>query len=340
MNWKNGFATNRPNLIPFMPENPHPTHPTLLILAAGMGSRYGGLKQIDPMGSEGETLLEYSVYDAIQSGFGRIVFIIREDFAADFKAKVTDRFADQIRVDCVFQDMQDLPGDLKAPADRSKPWGTGHAVLAARNAIREPFAVINADDFYGRRTFEVLAEMMRSWSGDSASDGPIRAGMAAFPLSQTLSAHGKVSRGICQANEDGKLVSIVEQSAIRASAEGPIVAEGPEAGRIFSPHQLVSMNAFAFEPAFFPELEKDFHTFLEQRIDEENAEFFLPTACTQMLTDGRLTMDVRTSNATWLGMTYAADAEGVRSALKMFINQGIYPPGLWQCPNPDKHGEG
>ncbi|MCC5834545.1 MAG: NTP transferase domain-containing protein [Opitutales bacterium] len=305
------------------------TPPTLLILAAGMGSRYGGLKQIEPMGPEGETILEYSVFDAIRSGFGKVVFVIRRDFDQAFRDNVLSRFTSTIDIECVYQDPDDLPGDFRKPTDRSKPWGTGHAVLAARKAIHEPFAVINADDFYGAETFKVLARFCADWQ-TSEQDQKVRAGLAAFPLASTLSAHGAVSRGICSTDAEGRLLSIREQGHIRIAQEGAMIVEGPDKGKMFSPEQLVSMNAFAFESGFFKHLETAFEHFLSEQVEVAGSEFFLPEACTRLMREGNLRIDVARSDASWLGVTYGADAEAVRSALKMFTDQGLYPQGLWQ----------
>ncbi len=337
MNWRNGFATSLPVNRRCIPEFDMKTSPTLLILAAGMGSRYGGLKQIEPMGPEGETILEYSVFDAVRSGFGKVVFVIRRDFDQAFRDNVLSRFASTIDIECVYQDPDDLPGDFRKPADRSKPWGTGHAVLAARNAIHEPFAVINADDFYGADTFKALARFCRDWQ-KSEPQHTVRAGLAAFPLASTLSAHGAVSRGICSTDAEGRLLSIREQGHIRISQEGPMVIEGPDKGKMFSPDQLESMNAFAFEPGFFKHLENAFEHFLSEQIQVAGSEFFLPEACTRLMREGNLRIDVARSDASWLGITYGADAEAVRSALKMFTDQGLYPRGLWQG-NPSAENE-
>lgn len=305
------------------------TCPTLLILAAGMGSRYGGLKQLDPMGPGGETILEYSVFDAIRAGFGKVVFVIRKEFDQAFREQVLGRFDGAIDIDCVYQDLSDLPPPHTVPLQRKKPWGTGHAVLAARKAIHSPFAVINADDFYGAQTFRVLADFCRDWDRGS-DDGPVKAGLAAYPLSSTLSAHGEVSRGVCSTDAAGRLLSITEQGNIRSTPEGPEVARGPNSGRIFGRDQLVSMNAFAFESGFFAKLMQAFEGFLSEHGDADGSEFFLPEACTRLMLERQLDIRVVRSDASWLGVTYSADADGVRSALKMFTDQGLYPEGLWQ----------
>lgn len=311
--------------------------PTLLILAAGMGSRYGGLKQLEPMGPGGETILEYSVFDAIRAGFGKVVFVIRKDFDQAFRDQVLSRFDGAIDIDCVYQELADLPSNLTPPPERKKPWGTGHAVLTARNAIQEPFAVINADDFYGHKTFEVLANFCRAWQQDN-QEGMVQAGLAAFPLTRTLSAHGEVSRGVCATDESGRLLSITEQGGIRSTAEGPEVTKGPDAGKIFAKDQLVSMNAFAFEARFFEVLQSAFNEFLSAHGTATDSEFFLPTACTQLMHEGKLEISVQRSEASWLGVTYAGDAPGVRSTLNMFTDQGLYPNGLWEN-TPDTRDE-
>jgi len=237
--------------------------PALLVLAAGMGSRYGGLKQLDPVGPGGETILDYSVYDALRAGFGRVVFVIRRDFEAQFRENVMARYAGRASVEAVFQSTDALPSGAAARPKREKPWGTGHAVWCAREAIRENFAVINADDFYGADAFVQLARFL------GEPQFRRRFAMIGFQLARTLSEHGSVSRGVCVV-ADGSLMSIVERTGIAAADVGP--------GRIFTGEEIVSMNCWGFNPALFPALGQDLREFLAARGADPAAEFFLPAA--------------------------------------------------------------
>jgi hypothetical protein len=298
-------------------------------MAAGMGSRYGGLKQMVAFGPSGETILEYAVFDAIRSGFSKVVFIIRKEFEQDFRDKVVSRFADKIAVELAFQELSDLPGEYTVPADRSKPWGTGHAVWVARELLDKPFAVMNADDFYGKECFAALAGEMIGWDVNDPPK-PVPSCMAAFPLAKTLSAHGTVSRGICAVSEDGILEGIEEVGNLSTGADGPVVADGEGKGRRWPADQPVSMNAFGFHPQFLPLLEEGLLAYLNTMEDPLKGEYYLPSACTRFLCEGKLRRKGLHTDSSWLGVTYTEDTEGVRSALRFMIDQGDYPAALWE----------
>jgi len=287
--------------------------PTLVVLAAGMGSRYGGLKQFDPIGPSGETVLDYGVFDAARAGFTRVVFVIRRESEAEFQSKVTAKYAGRIRVDFVYQSADDLPQGFDVPAGREKPWGTGHAVWCARGAVTGPFAVINADDFYGASAFARLAAFLGQASGPDYA-------MVGFRLANTLSPNGTVSRGICTA-QHGRLVSIVEEKAIAAPDVGP--------GGRFSGSELVSMNFWGFTPAIFDGLEAGFRSFLAAA-PEPKAEFYLPAAVSAQIAAGAATVHVLPSEDSWFGITYREDKLPVASAVAALVGRGIYPAALFR----------
>lgn len=303
--------------------------PTLLVLAAGMGSRYGGLKQLDGLGPSGETLLEYALYDARRAGFTRAVFVIRRDIEADFCAKVLARF--ECCLDCavVFQEKEDLPGGHEAPAGRRKPWGTAHAVWAAREAIDEPFAVINADDFYGQRSYALLSDFF------AAGAAPQEGALVAFALERTLSPHGTVSRALCEVDAGGLLTGLTEHTRIEATGGG-IVSHGPQ-GTVRLPAEApVSVNLVGLPPAFFALLEDFLDGFLrageERRAADPQAkegEAYLPAAIDAAIGAGALRVHVLQTPESWFGVTYAADRERTRAALQERIKAGEYPPDLW-----------
>jgi UTP-glucose-1-phosphate uridylyltransferase len=289
--------------------------PSLLVLAAGLGSRYGGLKQIDPVGPSGETLLDYAVFDALRAGFDRFVFVIRRDFAQAFEAQVLAKYADRARVEVVFQAPDHLPLAFTAPADRQKPWGTGHAVWCAWALRLDNFAVINADDFYGADAFQRLGDFLRAHPPAEAHFA-----MAGFRLAETLSEHGTVARGICAADA-GRLRSIVERTAIAAAQVGP--------GREFSGDELVSMNCWGFTPAFFPLLEARLTAFLAARREEQGAEFYLPAAVSGLIGSGEAEVDVLPAAGPWFGVTYREDRPRVAAALAGLVAGGAYPARLF-----------
>ena len=317
----------RPHLGPsfFVLQRFDSMNPTLLILAAGMGSRYGGLKQMDPMGPHGETVLDYSVYDAIRAGFGRVVFIIREDFAEAFQQGVGARFAGRIQVDYVFQRLDDLPEGFSVPDGRSKPWGTAHAVRAARHAIHEPFAVINADDFYGRDAYLKAAGF---FAGLPASASQASA-MVGYPLENTLSNHGHVNRGICKTDEAGCLTNVEEYLNIERESDGLVRGNALDGKRHVVPAgSLVSMNFWAFGPAFFVQLEEAFSRFLLESGDQMKSECYIPTVVDHLIHGGHAQCRVLQTTSPWFGVTYPDDKPHVVQAIRKLITAGEYPEQL------------
>ena len=292
--------------------------PTLLVLAAGMGSRYGGLKQIDPVGPSGETVLDYAVFDALRAGFGRVVFVIRRDFEAVFRAQVGAKYAGRIAVDYVFQALDDLPSGHAAPAGREKPWGTGHAVWCARTAVREPFAVINADDFYGPDSFVQLARFL---SVPAAPAAPASFAMVGFTLANTLSEHGAVARGQCETGPDGRLKSITERTGILAADVGP--------GRTYTGGETVSMNCWGFTPALFAGLDAQLREFLAARSGDPKAECYRPAVVSAMIARREAEVRVLPTASAWFGVTYREDKPRVVAAIAALVAQGAYPAKLF-----------
>ncbi len=298
--------------------------PTLLVLAAGMGSRYGGLKQLDGVGPNGETIMDYSIYDAIQAGFGKVVFVIRHDFEQEFRDKVLTKYDGYIDTDVVFQSLDALPEGYLCPKEREKPWGTNHAVLMGKSAIKEPFAVINADDFYSRDAFMVISKELckpRTSSGDYC--------MVGFRVGNTITENGTVSRGVCS-DKDGYLASVTERGAIHANANGDIVypdAEGVE--HVLDPMTPVSMNFWGFTPDYFDFSEREFIKFLDERINEPKSEYFIPTVVDNLIKSGEAKVKLLDTEAKWFGVTYAEDREGVMANLLALHNNGVYPAKLF-----------
>ena len=290
---------------------------TLLVMAAGMGSRYGGLKQLDAVGPSDETIIDFSVYDAIRAGYNKVVFIIREDFEKQFKEKISNKYQDKIKVEIVYQDLHDLPNFFNCPKDRSKPWGTGHAILAARNVISEPFAAINGDDFYGRESFKIISDHYSSMNSGFA--------MAAFQLDKTLSDYGSVSRGICEQNLN-QLVTVVETHGIKKSSAGNI-----ECDRDISllGNELVSMNMWGFMPSIFDHLEKMFNEFLDENISDLKSEFLIPSVVNDLIEKNIEKVQVLKTKSTWFGVTYIEDKPFVKNQIKELIQTGIYPEKLF-----------
>ena len=290
---------------------------TLLVMAAGMGSRYGGLKQLDAVGPSDETIIDFSVYDAIRAGYNKVVFIIREDFEKQFKEKISNKYQDKIKVEIVYQDLHDLPNSFSCPKDRSKPWGTGHAILAARNVISEPFAAINGDDFYGRESFKIISDHYSSVNSGFA--------MAAFQLDKTLSDYGSVSRGICEQNLN-QLVTVVETHGIKKSSAGNI-----ECDRDISllGNELVSMNMWGFMPSIFDHLEKMFNEFLDENISDLKSEFLIPSVVNDIIEKNIEKVQVLKTKSTWFGVTYIEDKPFVKNQIKELIQTGIYPEKLF-----------
>lgn len=293
--------------------------PTLLVLAAGMGSRYGGLKQIDPLGPSGEIIMDYSVYDAILAGFGKVVFVIKRELADTFHQVIGSRFAEKIAVDYAFQQLSDVPGGMELPLERVKPWGTGHAVYAARNQIQGAFAAINADDFLGRDTFLQLGQFCAGACDDR------HAAMVGFRLGNTLSENGTVSRGICKVR-DGYLTSVTEHTAIRREPDGQIVCQGEAAPLTLPEDTPVSMNVWALHSDLFPALEDAFARWLKDGTgDPLKREFYLPAFVDGLVQTGRLSVQVLDTASKWYGVTNRADKEGVQQALRQLHETGEYP---------------
>jgi UTP-glucose-1-phosphate uridylyltransferase len=300
-----------------------PVPPTLVILAAGLGSRYGGLKQIDPLGPQGQTILDYSIFDAQRAGFDKIVFIIRRDFADAFRARINQNplVRAALEVDYVMQDLRELPAGFTPPPGREKPWGTAHAVWCTRKVANRPFAVVNADDFYGADAFRQLAEFLRAAAVNSAEFA-----LVGYRLGQTLSAHGTVARGVCRADENGLLVSIEEQTALAPDPAGGAQGKTPDGSiRHFAADTLVSMNCWALTPAIFPLLETQFTHFLRERGLDLKSECYLPGVIDQLLALGQARVRILPTNARWCGVTYQADRPIVQSALKTLHDAGDYP---------------
>lgn len=289
---------------------------TLLVLAAGMGSRYGGLKQIDPVGPSGETVLDYAVFDAIRAGFTRVVFVIRREFEAVFREQVGAKYTERIKIDYVFQSVDSLPEGFQVPAGREKPWGTGHAVWCAREVVRENFAVINADDFYGADSFTQLAGFLAASQGTQFA-------MVGFKLANTLSEHGAVSRGICSVNRDGTLLGVVEETGITPAQVGH--------GKKYSGDEIVSMNCWGFTPTLFAGLDEELRTFLDAAIARADAktEFYLPAAVSTLIQRDAARVRVLPTVSQWFGVTYREDKPRVQAALAALIGAGQYRAQLF-----------
>jgi UTP-glucose-1-phosphate uridylyltransferase len=296
--------------------------PTLLILAAGMGSRYGGLKQIDQVGTSGETIIDYSVYDAIRAGFGKVVFVIRKDIEEDFKALFSNRFGDKIKVDYVLQEIDNVPKGISYAPERQKPWGTGHAILVAASKINEPFIAINADDFYGAEAFELIAKYLNSHNETHEFC------MVGYYLKNTLSEHGSVSRGVCTLDENQFLKGIVEHTKIQEEA-GKIIDTGAENSKELDSKTIVSMNFWGFQPSIFKTLETQFKSFIEENKDQLKAEFYIPSVVDSMIESKQATAKVLANEGQWVGVTYKDDKKDVVNHIKNLVETGKYPNKLW-----------
>lgn len=298
--------------------------PTLFVLAAGMGSRYGGLKQLDGVGPSGETIMDFSIYDAIRGGFGKVVFVIREEFEADFKEKILCKYENHIPVELVFQAIDNLPEGFSAPADRQKPWGTNHAVLMGKDVIKEPFAVINADDYYGRDSFAVLAQELMSVEGEQGHYS-----MVGYRVGNTLSESGTVARGVCATDANGMLTDVVERTSIER-VDG-VVSFTDENGEVqtLGENTPVSMNMWGFTPDYFHFSEEIFKEFLTAEISNLKSEYYIPTAVNKLIKDGKASVKVLDTTSKWFGVTYAADRAGVVEKLQALVDAGEYPSPLF-----------
>lgn len=297
--------------------------PTLVIMAAGMASRYGSMKQIQQFGPSGETIMDYSIHDAIEAGFGKIVFIIRREFAEDFKAIFEPKLKGRIATEYVFQEMNAYIDGFTPPADRIKPWGTSHAVLCAQTAVNEPFAVINADDFYGTDAFVKAAKFLQN---DCKEDVYALIG---YELSNTLSANGSVSRGVCEVDENNNLVEINERLKIYEHEGKIIYEEADESKHEVGTTVKASMNFWCFHPSIFAFLQEEFKKFLAQNIQNIKAEFLIPYTADQFIKSGRGIIKVIPTNAKWFGVTYKEDAPVVKESLQQLVFKGEYPDNLW-----------
>jgi choline kinase len=299
--------------------------PTLLVLAAGMGSRYGSLKQMDGVGPNGEAIIDYSVYDAIRAGFGKVVFVIRHSFAAEFQEVFSaERFGHKIEVEYVYQELESLPEGFTLPAERVKPWGTNHAVMMAKGAIDGPFAVINADDFYGREAYQTIGDYL-SQLGNSRNNYC----MVGYQVSKTLSENGTVSRGVCTVDDNGNLTGMVERTQIER-VNGTILFHDGGADEPLAENTPVSMNLFGFTPDYFRYSEAFFKEFLAANIENLKSEFFIPLMVNKVISEGTATMRVLPTTSDWFGVTYKEDKPYLVAKIEEFIEAGIYPRNLWQ----------
>ena len=288
-------------------------HATLVVMAAGMGSRFGGLKQAEPVGKNGEAIVDYAVYDAVEAGFDKVVFVIKHAIEEDFKRLVGDRISKKVKVDYAIQEVDDLPSGYTCPETRQKPWGTGQAILSCRNIVKEPFAVINADDYYGKTAFKVLYEELKRQNKDEYC-------MVGFHLVNTLTENGSVSRGICQ-QQDGYLKEVLEMTKIMDckafDGDGNVLAE-------YAPDTLVSMNMWGLTPDIFDYLEQDFKIFLDENINEPKAEFYIPIEIDTLIKRGEKKVKVLSSPDRWYGVTYREDKQGVVDAIAKMTEMGMY----------------
>jgi len=298
--------------------------PTLLILAAGMGSRFGGLKQVEPIGPSGEAIIDYSIFDAIRAGFGKVVFVIRESFADAFKEKFDTLLKGKIEVEYVYQELHMLPEGFSLPEGREKPWGTAHAILVAKDVINEPFCALNADDFYGKNAYEVMANFLTS------SKNSTEYSMVGYNLKNTLSEFGSVSRGICDVNEKQDLQKIVETIKIFKKEDKVISVEEDGSETILTGQESVSMNIWGFKPSVFQTIEAKFSAFLETEIDKPKSEMYIPSVVFEMIDENLATVKVLKADSPWFGVTYKEDKPYVVEKLNSIIAKGEYPEKLWK----------
>ncbi|MFB0555036.1 MAG: sugar phosphate nucleotidyltransferase [Phycisphaerae bacterium] len=313
--------------------------PTLLILAAGLGTRYGGLKQIDPVGPNGEIIIDYAIYDAINAGFGKLVFVIQHYFENAFKEKIGSKFDNLVETAYAYQEVNTCLDDFELPApvlpaqetqvqvpkDRDKPWGTGHAILVARDVIHEPFAVINADDYYGPNSFKIMAQFLGK---KDLSDNEYA--MVGYTLSDTLSEYGPVSRGVCQCDEKMFLRKIVERRKVEYTATGARYFEDDETECLLTGNEIVSRNLWGFQPSIFHHLKVQFQQFLKERSCDRNSELFIPTVVDKLVEEKKATVKVLRTNDECFGVTFRRDAAIAARCIRLLIDQGLYPENLWE----------
>ena len=303
--------------------------PTLIIMAAGMGSRYGGLKQMDPISDKGEIILDFSLYDAMMAGFKRVIFVIKEEMEADFRALIDDRAGKYIQVEYAFQKLTDIPDGYQVPEGREKPWGTGHAVLSCRHLIDGPFVVINADDYYGPGGFQSIYDFLTSHQ----DGGTYSYCMVGFRLENTITENGHVARGVCKITEDGNLAQVTERTKIMRRPEGIAYTEDEgETWNVLPEGTTVSMNFWGFTKSMMEEMEKGFPAFLDQALKENpmKGEYFLPTIADRLVKEGKAAVKVLQTSDKWYGVTYRKDKEMVVAALQSMKDKGLYPDKLWK----------
>jgi len=298
--------------------------PTLVILAAGIGSRYGSLKQVDRVGPSGETIIDYSLYDAIREGFGKAIFVIRRDIESEFRRVFLAKLKGRIEADCVFQELTDLPVGFQAPPERKKPWGTAHAVLTAEPKVHEPFAVVNADDFYGRGGFKAMADFLRRQAGSGS-----RYAVVGYGLRGTLSEHGSVARGVCEVDGRGFLTGIVERTSIEKTAEGIVYRHADGRSTLLPEESVVSMNFWGFTPTYFAYTRREFERFLAQNIRDPKAEMYIPLVVNALIKSSQAAVEVLPTNDRWFGVTYREDKPRVMAELEKLVAAGEYPRALW-----------
>ncbi|MGL5637354.1 MAG: sugar phosphate nucleotidyltransferase [Bacteroidales bacterium] len=299
--------------------------PTLFVLAAGMGSRYGGLKQLDGLGPHGETIMDYSIYDAVRAGFGKVVFVIRHSFEQDFKTKIVKKYESVVPVDVVFQELEYLPEGFTLNPERVKPWGTNHAVLMGKDVIKEPFAVINADDFYGRESFQILADYLKEMAGKTNQYC-----MIGYRVGNTLSESGAVARGVSATDSEGYLTEVVERTHIER-VNGQVQYKDEQGTFVsISDNTPVSMNMWGFTPDYFDYSEKDFVQFLTENADNLKSEYFIPLMVNKLVQNNTIKLKVLDTPSKWFGVTYAADRDAVVAKINALIAAGEYPEQLWK----------
>ncbi len=300
-------------------------HTTLLILAAGMGSRYGGMKQVDPFGPSGETITDYSIYDAIRAGFDRFVFVISPGMEEEFRASYVRKFPSHLKVDYVIQSIDNIPEGFELPGNRVKPWGTAHAVLMAKDAIKEPFAVINADDFYGRESYRIMRDFLVRSGGELSGHYC----MVGFELQKTVSEHGSVARGVCQVDGQGYLKGMIERTKVFLKDGNIVYADEDGSVHPLQRKDTVSMNLFGFTPDFFAHIEDVFRVFIKDHIENPKAELYIPLVVDKLINTGKARMSVLQTPESWFGVTYQEDRPTVLSAIRTLVDNGLYPEALW-----------
>lgn len=298
--------------------------PTLFVLAAGMGSRYGGLKQLDGVGPNGETIMDYSIYDAVNAGFGKLVFVIRQSFEKDFREKIVKKYESKIPVELVFQELDALPEGFSVPEGRVKPWGTNHAVMMGKEVIQEPFAVINADDFYGRESFNVLADYLKN-----LENAENKYCMIGYRVGNTLSESGTVARGVCETDKDGNLTGVVERTQVKRIDDSVKYKDESENWITIDDNTPVSMNMWGFTPDYFKHSDDHFVLFLRENSENIKAEYFIPLVVNNLIVNGVSSVKVLDTPSKWFGVTYADDRPGVVEKLQKLADDGVYPSPLW-----------